>query len=110
MTTTMMRHVRGWIAALALGTLAGACRGGAETVAGRWQRVDQPREWLRFDPDRTFTGRGFADTVLVRGRYEQRGDTIVATSAQGHTRTLTLRDTLLVMQDGTRFRRAKDGD
>lgn len=100
------RRMRAWTAALALGTLLGACREGAEPVTGRWQRVDQPREWVRFDQDRTFTGRGFADTVIVRGRYEQRGDTVIATSAKGHTRTLTLSGTLLVMQDGTRFRRA----
>jgi hypothetical protein len=100
------RRVRAWIAALALGMLLGACRDGTESVAGRWQRVDQPREWVRFDEDRTFTGRGFADTVIVRGRYEQRGDTVIATSVKGHTRMLVLRDTLLVMQDGTRFRRA----
>ncbi len=105
-----MRRVRVWTAALALGTLLGGCRDGAEPVTGRWQRVDQPREWVRFDEDRTFTGRGFADTVVVRGRYEQRGDTLVATSVKGHTRRLTLRDTLLVMQDGTRFRRAHGAD
>jgi hypothetical protein len=71
--------------------------------------VDQPREWVRFDADGTFTGRGFADTVTVRGRWEQRGATVTGTSETGHTRTLVLRgDSLLVMQDGTRFRRADE--
>lgn len=104
--TAAIRRVRAWIAALALG----ACVEGVNPIAGHWKRVDQPLEWVRFNEDNTFTGRGFADTVLVRGRYEQRGDTVIATSVKGHTRTLTLRDTLLVMQDGTRFRRADHAD
>lgn len=100
------RLARGWAAAVAL-CAAAACAGGASSpVVGQWQRTDQPREWLRFEADGTFTGRGFtSDTTLVRGRYDQRGDTIHARSVQGYAGTLTVDDGVLVMQDGTRYRR-----
>jgi len=101
--------MRGWsgVAALALCAAAAGCGGAApDSVVGRWQRADQPREWLQFEEDRTFTGRGFtSDTTTVRGSYEQRGATVTARSVQGHAGTLTVSDSVLVMQDGTRYRR-----
>lgn len=97
-----------WTAgALGLLLAASACRGGGASVVGRWERVGQPREWVRFDPDRTFTATSYMDTVVIRGRYQQRGETVTLVSATGRADTLTVRDTLLTMRDGTRFRRAR---
>ena len=75
------------------------------SVVGRWRRVDQPREWVEFASDSSFTGRSYSESTEIRGRYEQRSAVVTATSVYGHTRRLTVTDTLLVMEDGTRFRR-----
>lgn len=47
------------------------------------------------------------EATPIRGRFQQRGAVVTATSVYGHTRRLTLRDTILVMEDGTRFRRVR---
>lgn len=86
------------------GTLA--CQRSPGPVEGRWERVGQPAEWVRFAEDRTFSGRSYMDSSIVRGSYERHGDTVRATSTFGRTRVLVLRDSLLVMEDGTRYRRA----
>jgi hypothetical protein len=91
---------------LALAALAVGCQRPPAGVQGRWERVGQPTEWVRFADDRTFSGRSYMDTAEIRGTYQQQGDTVRATSTYGRTRTLVLRDSLLVMGDGTRFRRA----
>jgi hypothetical protein len=93
--------------AVALATFAIACGHRAEPVTGRWQRTNQPSEWIEFDGKGAFSARSYMDTVLIRGTYTQRGDSVIASSVYGHTGTLTIRDSLLVMQDGTRFRRAR---
>lgn len=91
---------------LLLALAPAACRAAPRGVEGRWERVGQPEEWVRFEGDRTFSGRSYMDTSTVRGRYERQGDTVRATSTYGRTRVLVLRDSLLVMEDGTRYRRA----
>jgi hypothetical protein len=96
----------GLVVALACAALA--CQRSSGGVQGRWERVGQPTEWVRFAEDRTFSGRSYMDSALVRGTYEQRGDTVRATSSYGRTRTLVRRDSLLVMEDGTRYRSAAE--
>jgi hypothetical protein len=91
---------------LALAATAVACQRPSAAVQGRWERVGQPTEWVRFAEDRTFTGRSYMDTTEIRGTYRQHGDTVRATSTYGRTRTLILRDSMLVVADGTRYRRA----
>ena len=74
-------------------------------VTGRWQRVDQPSEWFEFAPDGTFRSRSFTGND-VNGRYAQKGGTITLTVLpEGHGATMTLSDTVLVMEEGTRYRR-----
>ena len=103
-----MNASRAFRSALLAMAAALACgRGQPPELTGRWERVGQPREWVRFAADGTFTGRSYMDSSLVRGRYRRRGDTVVATSGYGRSTTLVLRDSLLVMQDGTRYRRAR---
>jgi hypothetical protein len=97
---------RAWMACLA--GVALACQRSSDGVEGRWERVGQPAEWVRFAEDRTFSGRSYMDSSTVRGTYQRHGDTVRATSTYGRTRTLVLRDSLLVMEDGTRYRRAGD--
>ena len=92
---------------IALALCCAGCAAPAESVVGRWQRVDQPAEWVEFGKDGRFTARSFMDTILVRGAYQQQGTTVVGTSTFGFQQKLELRDTLLVMHDGTKFRRAK---
>jgi hypothetical protein len=76
------------------------------TVVGRWQRVNKPDEWIEFAANGSFRGESFTGT-RVTGRYRQQGDTITLEMLpQGHGATLTMRDTLLVMEEGTRYRRA----
>ena len=83
-----------------------ACAPSTGSVVGRWQRTDQPAEWVEFAEDGRFTARSFTDTILVRGTYQQSGTTVLGTSTLGFHQRLELRDSLLVMQDGTKFRRA----
>ncbi|HEY0154002.1 MAG TPA: hypothetical protein VGB92_18460 [Longimicrobium sp.] len=94
------------VLAIALAVMAVACQRTPAGVQGRWERVGQPTEWVLFAEDRTFTGRSYMEPAEIRGTYEQRGDTVRATSTYGRTQTLVLRDSLLVMGDGARYRRA----
>ena len=98
-----MARLRILLATLLLSLPAVACDGRADSVVGRWERIHQPREWIEFDSNGTFMGRSFFDTSLVRGTYSQDGSTV---SIPGnHPRTLTLRDSILVMDDGTEYQR-----
>ena len=92
--------------ALLLGSPIVACDGGTDSVVGRWERTRQPREWIEFDSNGTFMGRPYlsSDSSLIRGTYTQEGATVTMTG--NYTRTLTLRDSSLVMEDGTEYRRA----
>jgi hypothetical protein len=96
-------------AAAALLAVSAACQrpaAPAASVAGRWQRVDQPSEWIDFAGDGSFRSRSFTGTEAA-GRYRQEGATVVMdVLPQGHGATLTLSDSLLVMEEGTRYRRA----
>lgn len=92
---------------LAVGILTAACPESSPSVVGRWQRVGQPREWIQFTADGAFSGRSYMDTLLIRGRFEQRDSVVTGTSVYGHTRRLVLRDTILVMEDGTRYTRVR---
>lgn len=94
------------LAAVVLAAAGLACGGGRDDVVGRWERVGQPAEWLRFEKDGTFTGRSYQEPAAISGRYQQRGDTLTATSTFGRGGTLVLNDSLLVMHDGTTYRRA----
>jgi hypothetical protein len=95
---------RAALAAL-LAALAG-CGPRVPTVAGRWQRVDQPSEWMQFRPDGSFRSHSFTGTEAA-GQYRQEGRTVTVTLVpEGHGGTLTLGDSLLVMEEGTRYRRA----
>lgn len=74
-------------------------------MVGRWQRLDQPSEWLEFGADSSFRSRSFTGTEAA-GRYRQHGDTIaVRILPEGHGGTFVLTDTLLVLEEGTRYRR-----
>lgn len=73
------------------------------SVVGRWQRVNSPDEWLEFGADGSFSFPG----TDVRGRYRQQGAKVtLEVLPRGHGATLTLQDTLLVMEEGSRYRRA----
>ena len=103
-----MIHSRGLLLALILGLPAVGCRQSDNSVVGRWQRTNQPSEWFQFEHDNTFTARSYGlDTSVLRGSFAQRGTTVTVTSKYGHTRTLELGDSLLVMEDGTKYRRVK---
>jgi hypothetical protein len=98
--------------ALALAALLAAtgCDRGAPadappTVEGRWQRIDQPSEWFEFASDGTWRSRSFTGTE-IEGRYRQAGSTVTITVIPvGHGATFTVGDTLMVMEEGTRYRR-----
>ena len=92
--------------ALAAAAVLG-CHGSRDSVEGRWERVGRPDEWVRFDADGTFTGRSYLDSTLIRGTYEQRGDSVAAASTYGRASTLLLHGSVLVMEDGTEYRRAQ---
>lgn len=104
------------MAAVALLALSLGCRRAATpdtsgtpntpAVAGRWQRVDQASEWIELAGDGSFRSHSFMGTE-VAGRYTQQGGKVTLTPLpEGHGATLTLADTLLVMEEGTRYRRA----
>ncbi len=82
-----------------------ACDARSQSVVGRWERIrDHPRglnEWVQFETGGTFTAAVRADTI--RGTYAQQGETVTITG--NYTQTLTLRDSILVMNDGTEYRR-----
>src|SRR5687767_4142599 len=104
-----MTRLRLFLATLLLGLPAVACDGRADSVIGRWERIHQPREWVQFESDGTFMGRSYfrSDTSLIRGTHRQDGSTVtITTMPRNYTRTLTLRDSILVMDDGTQYRRA----
>jgi hypothetical protein len=88
-----------------LGIATSACQESAPTLIGRWQSTRQPREWLELASDSTFVAQAYMDTTLIRGTYHQHGSTVTLLSVYGHSGTLTLRDSILVMQDGTTYRR-----
>ena len=105
-----MRSRRPSATALALGAVVAACAacaGQTESVVGRWQGVDLPKEWMQFDRDGTLTVRTYTDSVPFRARYEQHGRTVTVRSPYGNQRHLTLRDSFLVMEDGMRYRRVR---
>ena len=54
-----------------------------------------------FEPGGTLTAGVGSDTI--RGTYTQQGATVTVT--RNYTSTLTLRDSILVMEDGTGYRR-----
>lgn len=100
----MTGRISPWGAAIAL-LLATACAHGANRVEGRWQRLDQPSEWIEFGADGSFRSRGFTGTE-VAGRYRQEGNTVTMdVLPEGHGARMTLTDSLLVMEEGTRYRR-----
>ena len=94
------------LATVLLGLSVTGCDGRSPPVVGRWERIhDRPRgirEWVQFEPGGTFTAAVRSDSF--RGTYTQQGETVTVTG--NYTRTLTLRDSILVMDDGTRYRRA----
>ncbi|HEX8904807.1 MAG TPA: hypothetical protein VF771_08205 [Longimicrobiaceae bacterium] len=101
--------MRRWCAAVAgaLVMVTAACQRPTPSVAGRWQRVDQPSEWIEFGADGSWRSRSFTGTQ-VAGTYRQTGRKVTMTVVpQGHGGTLTLTDSLLVMEEGTRYRRAR---
>ena len=99
---------RGLLLALTLGFAVVGCRQSDNSVVGRWQRTNQPSEWFQFENDDTFTARSYGlDTGVLQGSFAQRGTTVTVTSKYGHTRTLELGDSFLVMEDGTKYRRIK---
>jgi len=103
----MRRLARRAGAALLAAALAGCGGHGDPAVEGRWQRVGQPREWVSFGANGTFTGQSYMEPREIRGRFRQEGARVTVTSETGHTRTLTLRDSVLTMDDGTRYQRAR---
>jgi hypothetical protein len=90
-----------------LGLTAVTCDGRTDSVVGRWERTRGQRAWVQFESDGTFMARVGSDTSLIRGTYTQQGATITATG--NYTRTLTLRDSILVVEDGTEYRRVSTG-
>jgi len=60
---------------------------------------------MEFGGDGSFRSRSFTGTQAA-GTYRQEGRTVTVTVVpEGHGGTLTLSDTLLVMEEGTRYRR-----
>lgn len=101
----MTRSITRRGAALAALLLATACGHGAASVQGRWQRLDQPSEWIEFGADGSFRSRSFTGTE-VAGRYRQEGKTVTMdVLPEGNGARMTLADSLLVMEEGTRYRR-----
>jgi hypothetical protein len=92
-----------WVSALIFGASGFACDRATSSVVGRWERTRGQRAWVQFEPNGTFTAGVGSDTSLIRGTYTQQGAVVTATA--NYTRTLTLRDSLLVVEDGTEYRR-----
>jgi len=96
---------------LAVAAMAAAgCGGGAGALAGRWERVEQPTEWVELRRDGTFLARSFMGADTVRGTYERENGKVRIHSTYGYSETLVLDDSVLVMDDGTRFRRTGRAD
>jgi hypothetical protein len=91
-----------WLSAL-------ACDSPADSVVGRWERIrERPRqqhESVQFESDGTFIARVGSDTSFLRGTYTQQGATVTITG--NYTHTMTLRDSILVLDDGTEYRRIR---
>ena len=102
---SLMKRSNVWLCALIVGLSVGACdhRPAADSVVGRWERTGGSRAWVQFESNGTFTARAGSDTSLIRGTYTQRGDTV--TVVANYTRKMTLRDSILVVEDGTEYRR-----
>lgn len=98
-----MRWMRKTAVAAVLAAAAGC--GGGHAAEGRWERVGQPTEWVELRDDGTFLARSFMGTDTVRGTFQAAGDTVRLQSTYGYSGTLVLRDSILEMDDGTRFRR-----
>lgn len=98
-----MKLFRIWVSALILGVSGVACDRATDSVVGRWERTRGQPEWVQFEPDGTVIARVGSDTSLIRGTYSQQGATVTVTA--NYTRTLILRDSILVMEDGTEYRR-----
>lgn len=98
-----MNRLQQLLATVLLGLLA--CDGQSLSVVGRWERIRDHtrgrREWVQFEPGGTFTAGVGSDTI--RGTYTQQGATVTATG--NYTSTLTLRDSILVTEDGRGYRR-----
>jgi len=92
-----------WVSALILGLSGVACDRATDSVVGRWERTRGQPAWVQFEPDRTVIARVGSDTSLIRGTYSQQGAAVTVTG--NYTRTLTLRDSILVADDGTEYRR-----
>lgn len=83
--------------------------GSAPSVAGRWQRVDLPGEWIEFAADGTFAGESAAAGTTIAGRFRQEEQMVTLTPLpEGRGAMLTLVDTLLVMEEGSRYRRVPE--
>ena len=98
-----MKRFRVWVSALILGLLGVACDRPTDPVVGRWERTRGQPAWVQFESDGTFMARVGSDTSLIRGTYIQQGATVTVTA--NYTRTMTLRDSILVVEDGTEYRR-----
>jgi hypothetical protein len=80
-----------------------ACERATGSVVGGWERTHGQRAWLQFERDGSFNARVGSDTSLIRGTYRQERVTVTVTG--NYTRTLTLRDGILLAEDGTEYRR-----
>lgn len=100
-----MKLFRIWVSALILVVSGVACDRATGSVVGRWERTRGQRAWVQFEPNGTFIARVGSDTSLIRGTYTQQGALVAVTA--NYTRTLTLRDSILVMEDGTEYRRVR---
>jgi hypothetical protein len=100
-----MSRLQVFLPTLLLGLTAAACDRPADSVVGRWERKrDLTRgrqEWVQFDSSGTFVAGVGSDAI--RGTYAQQGATVRLTG--NYNSTLTLRDSILVMDDGTEYRR-----
>lgn len=94
-------------AAAALIVAAAGCREAGPPAAGRWERAGNPREWVELRRDGTFEAQGLSGRERLHGTYTQAGDTVTITFDNGNGGPIVFEDTLLVMRDGTRLRRAR---
>jgi hypothetical protein len=100
-----MNRLRLFLATLLLGLPGVACDRPTDAVVGRWERTRGQPAWVQFESDGTLIARVGSDTSFIRGTYTQQGATVTVTG--NYTRTMTLRDSILVMEDGTEYRRVR---
>lgn len=100
-----MSRLQVFFATLLLGLPAASCDDRTDSVVGRWERTRGQHAWVQFESDGTVMARVGSDTSLIRGTYTQRGTTVTVTG--NYTRTMTLRDSILVVEDGTEYRRVR---